>query len=71
MVRAAALVSGDGAKLQAILADNAALAEELAAAFDAAWVCAGRLSKAGHPHHPLYLRKDEAFRPFDIGGYLR
>jgi hypothetical protein len=42
-----------------------------AAAFDAAWVCAGRLSKAGHPHHPLYLRKDEAFRPFDIGGYLR
>ena len=42
-----------------------------AAAFDAAWVCAGRLSRAGHPHHPLYLRKDEVFRPFDIGGYLR
>lgn len=39
--------------------------------FDAEWVCAGRLSKAGHPHHPLYLRKDEVFRPFDIGGYLR
>ena len=42
-----------------------------AAAFDSAWVCAGRQSRAGHPHHPLYLRKDEVFRPFDIGGYLR
>ncbi|MBO7669351.1 MAG: DUF1643 domain-containing protein [Oscillospiraceae bacterium] len=41
-----------------------------AAAFDADWVCAARLRKAGHPHHPLYLRKDEVFRPFDIGGYL-
>ena len=38
--------------------------------FETRWVCAGRLSKAGHPHHPLYLRKDEVFRPFDIGGYL-
>ena len=41
-----------------------------AAAFDADWVCAGKCSKAGHPHHPLYLRKDEVFTPFDIGGYL-
>ena len=41
-----------------------------AGAFSARWVCAGALSKRGHPHHPLYLRKDEPFRPFDIGGYL-
>ena len=41
-----------------------------AGAFGACWVCAGPLSKKGHPHHPLYLRKDEPFRPFDIGGYL-
>ena len=37
----------------------------------ALWVCAGKCSKAGHPHHPLYLRKDELFHPFDMGGYLR
>lgn len=39
--------------------------------FGALWVCAGKCSKAGHPHHPLYLRKDELFHPFDMGGYLR
>ena len=36
----------------------------------AQWVCAGRVSKKGHPHHPLYLRKDEKIRPFDIENYL-
>lgn len=35
------------------------------------WVCFGRLSKAGHPHHPLYLRRDAAPQPFDVQGYLR
>ena len=39
--------------------------------YGAQWYCAGKCSKAGHPHHPLYLRKDEKLRPFDIGGYLR
>ena len=43
---------------------------DLAEDFRAEWVCAGSCSKAGHPHHPLYLRKDERFRPFDLGGYL-
>ena len=38
--------------------------------FGASWVCAGAISKKGHPHHPLYLRKDEKIRPFDIEGYL-
>ena len=38
--------------------------------FGANWVCAGKCSKKGHPHHPLYLRKDEPIRPFDIRGYL-
>ena len=36
----------------------------------AKWVCAGAISKKGHPHHPLYLRKDEKIKPFDIEGYL-
>jgi len=34
------------------------------------WLCAGNCSKKGHPHHPLYLRKDEKVREFDIEGYL-
>ncbi len=38
--------------------------------FDASWYCAGKVSKKGHPHHPLYLRKDEKIRPFDVLGYL-
>lgn len=36
----------------------------------ARWYCAGAISKKGHPHHPLYLRKDELLRPFDVAGYL-
>ena len=36
----------------------------------ARWVTAGRRSKAGHPHHPLYLRKDSVFEPFDVAAYL-
>lgn len=39
-------------------------------AHDAQWLCAGPISKKGHPHHPLYLRKDEKLRPFDVTGYL-
>ena len=38
--------------------------------FGARWVCAGKCSKKGHPHHPLYLRKDESVRPFDVTAYL-
>ena len=39
--------------------------------YGANWVCAGKCSKKGHPHHPLYLRKDEAIRPFDVESYLQ
>ncbi len=35
------------------------------------WVCAGKCSKKGHPHHPLYLRKDEQVYPFDVEQYLK
>ena len=38
--------------------------------YGAKWLCAGKVSKKGHPHHPLYLRKDEALRQFDVEGYL-
>lgn len=38
--------------------------------FGASWYCAGKVSKKGHPHHPLYLRKDEKLKDFDITAYL-
>ena len=38
--------------------------------YGANWYCAGAISKKGHPHHPLYLRKDEKIKPFDIEEYL-
>lgn len=44
---------------------------ELAAKYSADWLCAGKTSKKGHPHHPLYLKKDEKTLPFDIDRYLR
>ena len=39
-------------------------------ALDAAWYSAGARSKKGHPHHPLYLRKDSGLDPFDAESYL-
>jgi len=36
----------------------------------ARWFSAGKRSKKGHPHHPLYLRKDSPLEPFDVDGYL-
>ena len=40
-------------------------------AYGAKWYCAGAITKKGHPHHPLYLRKDEKIKPFDVAEYLR
>ena len=36
----------------------------------ARWYSAGKKSRKGHPHHPLYLRKDSLLEEFDVGGYL-
>ncbi len=38
--------------------------------YGAHWVSAGKKSKKGHPHHPLYLRKDAETEGFDIISYL-
>lgn len=46
--------------------DMASIGQE----YGAAWCCAGAISKKGHPHHPLYLRKDEKLKPFDVEGYV-
>ena len=44
---------------------------EVGREFSARWYCAGTMSKKGHPHHPLYLRKDELLRSFDPENYLK
>lgn len=38
--------------------------------YGARWYSAGAISKKGHPHHPLYLRKDAPLDPFDISAYI-
>lgn len=35
------------------------------------WVNIGKVSKNGHPHHPLYLSHQSKIEPFDIKGYLK
>lgn len=39
-------------------------------AHGAKWYSAGKRSKAGHPHHPLYLPKNALLAPFDVADYL-
>ncbi len=46
--------------------EMAAIGEE----YGARWLCAGKCSGRGHPHHPLYLRKDEKVCDFDVASYL-
>ena len=53
--------------LPACVADMLSISRE----YDAQWFCAGPISKKGHPHHPLYLRKDEKLKPFDTERYLK
>ena len=39
--------------------------------YGARWMTAGARSKAGHPHHPLYLKSDSPLEPFpDLAEYL-
>ena len=44
---------------------------EIGQQYGARWLCAGQRSVKGHPHHPLYLRKDEKVWPFDVEEYLK
>lgn len=43
---------------------------EIGKRHDARWISFGPRSKSGHPHHPLYLRKDAGPEEFDIYTYL-
>ena len=52
--------------LPACVRDMVKLGQE----YGASWYCAGAITKKGHPHHPLYLKKDERLKPFDVEHYL-
>ncbi len=53
--------------LPACVLDMAAAGKQ----FNARWFTAGPRSKSGHPHHPLYLKKDSPLEPFaDLKTYL-
>lgn len=43
---------------------------EIGQRYSANWFSAGKRSVKGHPHHPLYLRKDVPTETFDIAEYL-
>lgn len=52
--------------LKECLRDMTAIGNE----FGAKWFMTGKPSVKGHPHHPLYLKKDSILAPFDMAGYL-
>jgi len=52
--------------LKNCLGDMLALGEK----YGARWLKAGNRTKAGHPHHPLYLKKDSVLEDFDAEAYF-
>ncbi|MDO5136578.1 MAG: DUF1643 domain-containing protein [Eubacteriales bacterium] len=38
--------------------------------YQAVWYQVGKRSRKGHPHHPLYLKKDSKIEVFDVRSYL-
>ena len=38
--------------------------------FEPRWITIGKVSKEGHPHHPLYLSHKSEIQEFDIKKYL-
>lgn len=51
------------------LSDCVLTMAEIGKRYGALWYSAGKISKKGHPHHPLYLRKDSSLDLFDIDKY--
>lgn len=43
---------------------------DLGKRYNACWYSSGKISKKGHPHHPLYLPKTSALDTFDIEDYI-
>ncbi len=43
---------------------------ELGQKYEANWYTSGKISKKGHPHHPLYLKSDSNIDKFDVKAYV-
>ncbi|MBE6605623.1 MAG: DUF1643 domain-containing protein [Ruminococcaceae bacterium] len=43
---------------------------DLGREYSVKWYTSGKISKAGHPHHPLYLKKDSLLDEFDVSTYV-
>ena len=52
--------------LRECLSDMVSIGNE----YGALWYKAGKVSLKGHPHHPLYLKKDSPLERFDMESYL-
>jgi len=52
--------------LRECLSDMVSIGNE----YGAVWYKAGKVSLKGHPHHPLYLKKDSPLERFDMESYL-
>ena len=61
---------GNIIEIRSYLADCLADMIMLSKDYNVTWYHCGRISKKGHPHHPLYLIKDEPLTRFDIEDYL-
>ncbi|MGN1345323.1 MAG: DUF1643 domain-containing protein [Eubacteriales bacterium] len=53
--------------LRRCVSDMAALGRQYGAMW---YTCGARSKNGGHPHHPLYLRRDALLEPFDPDEYL-
>ena len=56
---------------RAYLADCVCDMIDIADEFGAVWYSSGKISKKGHPHHPLYLKKDSPLDTFDVSTYVK
>ena len=56
---------------RAYLPDALIYLNELFKGFGCKVISIGKLSNAGHPHHPLYLPANSDVAPFDIDAYLK
>jgi len=44
---------------------------EMANKYNCKWISFGKVSKGGHPHHPLYLNRLESYSEFSIKDYIK
>ena len=54
-----------------VYAQRATNPDDMEKHFNAHWVSAGKISVKGHPHHPLYLKKDSLLDDFDMESYQK